>query len=181
MVFDPNIRQELSSSCAIKCQQLILRDYGINVSEKDLRDIASLYGWYTEEEGVFMRNNGKLLGCFGIDYHHSQGNTIWMLKEELSKRHCVMVNLNHVKLSGEIVAGSYSDEACHAVIVSQVVIGRKGTVSVINPASGQVNQKCKMRSFLSAWEDSKNYMLATNIPALYKYDIASKSMKKIIQ
>lgn len=37
-----------------------------------------------------MHDNGKLLGCFGIGYHPSQGNDIAGIETEISEMHRVM-------------------------------------------------------------------------------------------
>ena len=58
---DTNIIQGLPTSCAVKCQQIILRDYGFEIAENDLCIIASENGWFVPENGVRMQDNGKLL------------------------------------------------------------------------------------------------------------------------
>lgn len=167
----------MPSSCAIKCQQIILRDYGIDVTEEELRNIAIEHGWYDEEGGVCMSNNGKLLGCFGIEYHHSQSNTLQDIQLELSNGHRVMVNVSLAILSGQIVEDRHH-EAGHAVVVTNVVGGGNGYVDIINPATGQVNQRCELIKFETAWSNSRCYMLATTAQAQFMYDGIARKMKK---
>ncbi|MCQ2076321.1 MAG: hypothetical protein MJZ20_04690 [Bacteroidaceae bacterium] len=167
---DENILQSYPASCAIKCQQIILRDYGIDVSEEDLCRIAKENGWYDENVGVYMHDNGKLLGCFGVDYEHSQGNNIANLKVELELCHRVMVSLNKVKLDGYMDPKS---KALHAVIVTSIELD---VVNIINPANGILNEEITINTFCKAWGDSHYYMLSTIKRALYKYDSSSCSM-----
>ncbi len=173
---DLNIKQDLPTSCAIRCQQIILRDYGIEVEEKDLREIAVHNGWYDESVGVYMRDNGKLLGCFGIEYHHSQYNNLLQIEKELAHGHRVMVNLNKAKLFGEIEKEGHH-EACHAVVITQISKAN-GWLLVMDPAKGDARQKHSIPTFVGAWRDSNNYMLATSKPALYRYDADSMIMMK---
>lgn len=169
---DENILQTHPASCAIKCQQIILRDYGIDVSEDDLCRIAKENGWYDENVGVYMHDNGKLLGCFGIGYHHSQGNDIAEIELEIRKTHRVMVNINHAKLAGK---HDQNGQACHAVIVYSLV---NDSVFVINPSTG-INEYYSKDLFEDAWKDSDNYMLATDSKAVFEYDHISNMMIEI--
>ena len=176
--YDLNIKQEMPTSCAIKCQQIILRDYGIDVTEKELRDIATQNGWYEESVGMYMRNNGKLLGCFGVDYHHSQDNNLFNIQNELSQGHRVMVNLNKAKLFGEKEKDGHH-EACHAVVVTQIS-NENGWVLVMDPAKGEARQRHSVQAFVESWKDSDCYMLATKVMATYRYDANSQTMQKIV-
>lgn len=175
---DSNIIQSLPTSCAIKCQQLIMRDYGIDVSESDLCRIAKENGWFDESIGVYMHDNGKLLGCFGIEYHHSQGNDFNDIIKELQQQHRVMVNLNRAKL-WDLGVNDKHNEACHAVLVSEIVGNDNDYVSITDPANGNVNQKIAKKTFCEAWKDSQCYMLATETSAKYVYNSCSKSMDLI--
>ena len=174
---DTNIIQGLPTSCAVKCQQIILRDYGYEITENDLCIIASENGWFVPENGVRMQDNGKLLGCFGVGYQHSQDNSIAGLKKELQLQHRIMVNVNRSKLVGGLL--DKHDEACHALIVTDVDDVINNTVSVIDPANGDVNRQYPLLRFIHAWKDSDYYMLSTITPALYQYDPTSKMMIEI--
>lgn len=170
---DENILQSYPASCAIKCQQIILRDYGIDVSEADLCRIAKENGWYDENVGVYMHDNGKLLGCFGVGYHHSQGNDLAEIESEIRRTHRVMVNINHAKLAGIY---DRNGQAYHAVIVSSL---NGNSVYIINPSTGIMNECYSKDLFEYAWKDSDNYMLATNSKAIFEYHHISNMMIEI--
>ena len=152
-----DLRQKYSESCAIKCQELILRDYGICVTEDELIKIASKYGWFTKGVGVYMRHNGKLLAGFGIKYFHSQDNTLEAISRELSLSHRIMVNVNREKL----ILGNSQDlheEACHAVLITGI---DNECVTIIDPKDGIRDKRISIDKFLTAWRDSDYYMLTT--------------------
>lgn len=163
-VFDGNMRQQLLSGCAIKCQQLILRDFGIDVAEERLAEIASSNGWFDPIVGMFMRDNGKLLGCFGIAYRHSQHHTVGSIILELHAGHDVMVNINRQKLYGGETP--YRD-ACHSVLLTDC---DQSSICIIDPADGAANRELHISDFLRAWEDSENYMLSTTETRKFYYN-----------
>lgn len=171
--FDENIVQKYDASCAIKCQQLILLDYGINVSESDLYRISIENDWCDISGGVFMRNNGKLLRGFDVTFHHSQGNCLENIHNELALGHQVMVNVNHAKLNG---FEDINNQAGHAIIVNKIT---DDYIIVTDTGKGVYCRKIPKDVFLIAWKDSQNYMLSTDIKALYKYDPQTRSMIKM--
>ena len=174
---DDNVKQQAKNGCAVKCQQLILRDYGFEIGETELSELAKRNGWYREGEGVFMRNNGKLLGCFGIQYHHLQDNTVEDIARELQQGHRVMVNVNADKLheGPEVTFRHY--EATHAVLISMV---NGEFVFFIDPMTGNIDEPCHISWFENAWQDSFCYMLATECPARYRYDPTTQSMIELL-
>lgn len=173
---DEYARQAFPYSCAVKCQQLILLDYGIYVREADLCGIAKDNGWYNEAEGMFMCDNGKLLGCFGVDYHHRQHCSIDDMTTELSLEHRVMANVNPDKLHYAPSESFRNHIASHSVLIRGVDI-KNENIFIIDPMSGNIDETCPIEWFIHAWADSLFYMLSTNTAALYCYDPMSKTMK----
>ncbi len=167
---DKNILQTYPASCAIKCQQIILYCYGIDVSEADLCKIGKENGWYDDNIGVYMHSNGYLLKCFGINYKHSQSNGLEDLQSELEQGHKVMVSVNQAKLANK--ADIYN-QASHSVIVNVI---DSSFVYVMNPGSGNANEKYSITSFCESWKDSGFYMLSTCEKAPYRYDSQTKRM-----
>lgn len=167
---DENILQSSPASCAIKCQQIILRDYGIDVSEEDLCRIAKENGWYDEKVGVYMHDNGKLLGCFGVGYSHSQHNDLQTIRKELALGHSIMVSVNQAKLAEK---PDIHNQASHSVVVNAM---NDTIVYITNPGSGNPNESIMIDQFITAWEDSCCYMLHTCDKAIYMYDPVLKVM-----
>ena len=167
---DENILQSSPASCAIKCQQIILRDYGIDVSEEDLCRIAKVNGWYDEKVGVYMHDNGKLLGCFGVGYTHSQHNDLQTIRKELALGHSIMVSVNQAKLAEK---PDIHNQASHSVVVNAM---NDTIVYITNPGSGNPYESIMIGLFITAWEDSCCYMLHTCDKAIYMYDPVLKIM-----
>ena len=143
---DSNVKQKVEYGCAIKCLQLILRDYGFEIEEKVLCEIAKGNGWYHEGGGVFMHDNGKLLGCFGIRYHHLQYNTVEDIVRELQQGHRVMVNVNADKLHDGPKVAFRHNEASHAVLIT-MVSRSDGCIFFTDPMTGNIDEPCPIDWF----------------------------------
>lgn len=178
VIGDANVRQQLECGCALKCQQLIMRDYGFDIAEGELCELSKRNGWYHENGGVFMRDNGKLLGSFGIGYHHRQHCTLADVERELRQGHRVMASVNADKLHAAPEERFCHLEASHAVLISRVD-RNEGLLYIADPMTGNVDEPCPIRWFLHAWRDSLFYMLATDSPACFCYDPDTHSMKEL--
>ena len=181
------IFQGYDSTCAIRSQQIILRDYGIDMSQEDLIAFAEQNGWFSEKTGTPMGYVGYILESAGIGVHQQLDSTIYDLINELAQGHRVIVGVD----SGELWAdregniGKQLKEfwedlwhgqegADHALIVAGVEVNPKDPtdVSVIltDPGTGDLRIEYSLDDFMDAWEDSHCFMVATNTPAPYQYD-----------
>lgn len=152
--------QSYPASCAVKCQQLMLLDLGIVVTEEEACAIGEAEGWYIPGEGVYMRNNGRLLEHFGVSFSHCQHNTVDDLRRKLSLTKKVMVNVNHSRLNGD---ETRQQEAAHSIIVESV---DDEMVHYTDTGKGMSGLKCPKAVFDRAWADSCRYMLI--VPSLQK-------------
>ena len=180
----PEIFQGYDSTCAIRSQQIILRDYGIDVSQEQLIDFASQNGWYSD--GTPMGCVGYILQSAGVDVHQQINATVYDLINELAQGHRIIVGVD----SGELWAARNHDlsarlseiwedlhqgeQADHALIVAGVDVNPKdpSDVKVIltDPGTGDLRLEYSLNQFMDAWEDSGCFMVATNTPAPYQYD-----------
>ena len=64
-----DIQQGYDDTCAIRSQELILRDFGIPVTEDTLRQQAMDKGWYSPGSGTYLENVGNLLEMYGVETH----------------------------------------------------------------------------------------------------------------
>ena len=80
--YNPNVEQAFSDTCAIKSQQLILEDFGINVTEADLVRTAAEHGWYNG--GTLPQDVGKLLELADIPVTRQEGANVCNLVNELA-------------------------------------------------------------------------------------------------
>lgn len=181
--YSSDIAQVYSDTCAIRSQQIILRDYGIDISQEALMSISERHGWYTPGEGTSMENVGNLLQLAGVDCHQSYNNTIYDIIKELSQGHRIIVGVD----SGELWAEDYYsklDEKIedsfgnqtpdHALIVAGVEVNpfKSDDVKIIltDPGTGKLRVEYELREFVDAWKDSNCFMVSTEEPAPYQYD-----------
>lgn len=163
-ILSDDVRQIYSDTCAIKSQQLILQDFGINMTETQLRDEAIANGWYNG--GTSPADVGKLLELHGVGVSQYDHANIFNLVNELAQGHKVIVGVD----SGELWEDNMWDKlfedgaADHALIVSGVDTSDPNNVKVIltDPGTGDLMKEYPMDQFVDAWQDSECFMMATN-------------------
>jgi hypothetical protein len=184
--WDQNIFQGTTPSCAVRCQQIIMRDYGIQIPQEDLMDYAAQKGWYNPEDGTMTKDIGNLLETCRIGTHVSFDTTVYDLVKELESGHRVIVSVD----ADELWAEPGSDEwkffqqmksPNHAVVVAGARIDpihpENSTVILTDPGRGDAFIEYKMEHFVHAWQDSNFYMMATDKPAPYQYNELTGSME----
>ena len=96
--------QERRDSCALRAQQHVLKMFGIDISEANLRKDAIAHGEYATKDhsGTLIPDVGNLLERKGIDVHRYQGATLAHLISELAQGHKIIVGIdaNEVLASG---------------------------------------------------------------------------------
>lgn len=182
----PNVYQFYPDTCAIRSQEIVLRDYGIEVPQEALIQISAEQGWYTPGEGMAPMHVGKLLDLAGVDCHQSENNTVFDLMRELSQGHRVIVGVD----SGELWADNFFDkvsEMCedyingerpdHALIVAGIKVDSMNPedvkVILTDPGQGTVRVEYSFEQFYDAWKDSNCFMVTTDEPAPFQYDSAT--------
>lgn len=165
--FDPEVYQFYSDTCAIQSQHLILKDFGIKVTQNELIDIAKMNGWYAEGYGTPAEFVGKLLEYYGIDVHATEGNNIFNLANELSQGHQVIVAVD----SGELVHPEeeiweddiMGERADHALVVVGLDTTTPDDIKVIvtDPGTGNKQWAYSEKEFMDAWHDSNCTMIST--------------------
>lgn len=161
------IQQQYDDTCAIKSQEIIMHGVGLDVDEHTLVKEALENGWYTPGQGTYMEDVGKLLEAHGIDVLQSHGNSIYNIVGELSKGHPVLVGVDSGELwhSGidetmeDIIMGPQAD---HALLVVGIEFNddfSSGSVSLIDPGTGDFCKEYSLEQISDAWADSDNFML----------------------
>jgi hypothetical protein len=171
-VAGPNARQEHSDTCAIRCQEFILREFlGYDIPEEKLVEEAIDHGWY-DGRGTTPADVGKLLELHGVPVHrYSHANT-YNLATELAQGHKVIIGVNAEELwhsdnpvlhSIAAFAGWDSHDPDHAVMVTGIDTTDPKDVKVIvnDPGSGDVHKEYPLKQFLHAWQASDFYMVST--------------------
>lgn len=179
IAFDPSVYQFYDDTCAIQSQHLILQQYGIDVSQEELIQIAKDNGWYAEGYGTPMDMVGKLLEYYGVDIHGSQGNNIFNIANELAQGHQIIAGVDAYELAfPEETQGwdeMYGEEANHALVVVGLDTTDPNNVQVIvtDPGTGNRQMAYPADQFIDAWKDSNCFMVTTDgIPSqpLFNYD-----------
>lgn len=181
---DFNLGQEEDNTCAVKCQQIILRDYGIQIPEKEMAEFAEQQGWLGPN-GTKGKNIGKLFDVCNIDFHKKTDANIYDLINELKDGHRVIVGVDSHELWAEPGSDEYEfyrniEHPDHALIVTSIHIDtdnpEKSTVVLTDPGSGAI-QEYEWERYAHAWKDSHCFMVATDEPAPYQYNPETQCME----
>lgn len=184
-IFDPMINQGPEGVCAIRSQQIILRDYGIDVSLEELKQFAIQNGWYEDGGGTPMGYVGAIIDACGVGVRQDINCTVYDLVNELAQGHRVIVGVdanelwadregNHIAQTKEFIKDVFHEEANHALIVAGVEVNPNDPedvkVILTDPGTGDLRIEYTLEEFMDAWEDSDCFMTTTTTPAPYQYD-----------
>ena len=180
------IQQPDDHSCALRSQQIILRDFGIDIPFNDLEKIALDSGVYTNE-GTYTYNIGKVLELAGVGMHQVTDTSLDDLMNELSQGHRVIVSVDadelwyNDNLKGRLnnwfndVIGHQGGN--HALIVAGVEVNPNDVndikVVLTDPGTGHLRIEYPANQFINAWKDSDCFMAATDNPAPFQYDAST--------
>lgn len=185
---NPVIYQGNEGVCAIRSQQIILRDYGIDISLDELKQYATENGWYdpSPEGGTPMWAIGNLLLSCNVPCEQSVDNTVYDLINELAQGHRVIVGVdanelwadrNHDTMAGvkEWFKDFFEGETPnHALVVAGVDVNPDNPddikVILTDPGTGDLRIEYKLDDFMDAWKDSQCFMVSTDTPAPLQYN-----------
>lgn len=168
--------QEAPNSCAVAVQTDILNDFGIDVSEADMREMADEMGIYTHESGTPLSDVGKLLEKYGINLDKQRdGFSIMDLIEAKNDGEKIILGLDAAEIWGdpnvvdhplEEASGGFLDipTAGHAVEFKGIIEDAFGNIKVILDDPGRPdgnNFTVLLEDFLDAWEDFGNFAVIT--------------------
>lgn len=175
--FDPNTYQWEQDTCAIRSQEIVLRSFGITTSQEELINEATAHGWYSSGNGTQIEDVGNLLDLHGVKNHRVDNANVFNLVDELGQGHKVIVGVDVDELYGnpfwqsikEYLVGKTPN---HAMIVSGIDTSDPNNTKVIltDPGTGKTLFECPYEKFLSAWNDSDCFMVATDNPAPLEYN-----------
>lgn len=173
--FDPETYQYYSDTCAFQSQALILREYGYDIRQEDLIQVAKEQGWYVDGYGTPEDKVGKLLEYYGLDTSRTEGNNIFNLANELAQGHRILVTVDSGELWSPGLGEKMEDlllgeQADHALLVVGVDTSDPDDVKVIvtDPGNGNTQYAYSEKEFMDAWKDSNCFMASTNeSPAEY--------------
>lgn len=167
IAFDPEVYQFYNDTCAIQSQHLVLKEFGIELTQDQLIEVAKENGWYVSGYGTPMECVGKLLEHYGVDVEATEGNNIFNLANELAQGHKVIVGVD----SGELVFPEnevwedffFGERADHALVVVGIDTTDPDNVKVIvtDPGTGNKQWAYSEEQFMDAWKDSNCFMVST--------------------
>ncbi|MDD4847425.1 MAG: hypothetical protein PHR53_01475 [Bacteroidales bacterium] len=164
-------------TCAIQAQQIVLQDYGVNVSTNELTQIAQENGWYIEQQGTPMDFVGELLNYFNINAVQMRNANIYHLIHELSQGHKIIVGVDSNELEQTATWRNYDEvmhgkEANHVLVVAGIDTSNPNDLQVVltDPTKADFQKRYPAQQFLEAWEDSGYFMVATQNPAPLAYN-----------
>jgi hypothetical protein len=182
--FDYNIFQGRNPICAIRCQEMILRDYGIQIPKEELTAYATEQGWY-HGRGTKPSDVGNLLETCNVGTHSQHCESVYDLINELKEGHRVIVGVDAHELWAEPDSKEYEFyrnliSADHALIVTSVNIDpdnpENSTVVLTDPGNGSI-MEYDFEKFAHSWKDSNYFMMATDEPAPYQYNAEMQCME----
>ena len=202
--FDPVIYQGQQPSCAIRSQEIVMRDYGVMIPQEELIQYAVENGWYSpdpDKGGTPRDATGNLLDAMGIETTRYDNASIYDVISELRAGHRVIVSVDanelwikkepnlYKRLFGELsnrlddkmdeLAGVQG--ANHALIVAGVNVDTDNPsdmkVVLIDSGTGDVCIEYKFSAFKKAWDDSHCHMVATTEPAPFQYNYITHEME----
>lgn len=186
-LYDPiYIKQPDDHSCALRSQQIVLRDFGIDIPFEDLEKYALDAGVYTEN-GTYTYDIGKVVEMAGVGMHQVQGSTIYDLTNELVQGHRIIVSVDANELwYNDSIGGKLSNwfndvfgsqGGNHALIVAGVEVNPADPndvkVVLTDPGAGHLRIEYPLDQFMDAWQDSNYFMAATDLAAPYQYDAST--------
>lgn len=202
--FDWNIYQGNQPTCAIRSQEIIMRDYGVAIPQEELIAFAQNNGWYDpdpENGGTPRDATGNLLDAVGIETKRYDDASIFDIISELRAGHRVIVSVDanelwvknepklYKRIFGEL-SNRLNDKldnlngvqgANHALIVAGVNVNPVNPsdmrVVLIDSGSGDVCIEYSFKDFKKAWDDSHCHMVTTTEPAPYQYNYHTHQME----
>lgn len=202
--FDPQIFQGPNPTCAICSQEVVLRDFGIDVSREELIQFATKEGWFLPDPqygGTPKEAVGNILDAFGIQTNRYDNASFGDFVRELAAGHRLIVSVDadelwikkepelHKRLFGEVknkvndaLQNTFGVEgANHALVVAGINVNPKDPsdvhVVLIDTGSGDYCIEYTWKQFSDALADSHNYVIATKDAAPYQYNYHTNKLE----
>ena len=150
--------------CAIKAQQMVLRNYGIEVSVEELTELAKKNGWFEEGKGSAFDFVGELLNTYGVEAVQMRNAGIYHIMHELSQGHKIIVGVDD-DLSGQddTNAAFGFEGAQHVMLVVGIDTTDKDHLNVVvrDPSHPEKDQVYEAKDFMQRWNNTGCFMVAT--------------------
>ena len=145
--------------CAIKAQQMVLRNYGIEVSTEELTALAKKQGWFEEGKGSAFDFVGELLNHYGVESVQMRNAGVYHIMHELSQGHKIIVGVD--------ADASEAAEAQHVMLVAGIDTTDPDHLKVVvrDPSHPEQDNTYSASEFMERWKHTGCFMVSTKQPA----------------
>lgn len=151
----------VDNRCAVYCEGLALRHFGVDVDDETLLREALGRGWL-RSEGTALCDVGRLAGIYGLSVSHRYYCKIEEVCQMMGPDRVVIAAVDGNELSGDYMVEQGKDKEMgptpnHVVILVGI---DEETVTLIDPAMPQQQQRSySLSQFVDAWADSANSLV----------------------
>lgn len=147
--------------CAIKAQQMVLHNYGIETTVEELTELAKKNGWFEEGKGSAFDFVGELLNTYGVESVQMRNAGIYHIMHELSQGHKIIVGVDNETSAPDSAFGF--DGAQHVMLVVGIDTSDKDNLKVVvkDPSHPDVEQRYPAKDFMERWKNTGCFMVAT--------------------
>lgn len=140
--------------CAIKAQQMVLRNYGIEVSIEELTELAKKNGWFEEGKGSAFDFVGELLNTYGVETVQMRNAGIYHIMYELSQGHKIIVGVD---------ANDEEAQSKHVMLVAGIDTTDPNNlrVKIKDPSHSENDEEYDAKTFMQRWSNTGCFMVAT--------------------
>ena len=145
--------------CAIKAQQMVLRNYGIEASVEELTELAKKQGWFEEGKGSAFDFVGELLNHYGVEAVQMRNAGVYHIMHELSQGHKIIVGVD--------ADATDAAEAQHVMLVAGIDTTDPDHLKVVvrDPSHPEQDTSYSANEFMERWKHTGCFMVSTKQPA----------------
>ena len=142
--------------CAIKAQQMVLRNYGIEVSTEELTALAKKQGWFEEGKGSAFDFVGELLNHYGVESVQMRNAGVYHIMHELSQGHKIIVGV-------DTDADANDGQAQHVMLVAGIDTTDPNHLKVVvrDPSHPEQDNTYSANEFMERWKHTGCFMVST--------------------
>jgi hypothetical protein len=159
------VHQTTPFTCDVVSQEMILHEYGMDVSEAQLTYDAASHGWLTDN-GTSPQDMARLLDLYGVDTHINYSGRIDDLAAELAQGHKVIVAVDSGDLWNSPDSNWFDRHvADHAIVITGLNMSNPDRPMVVVNDPGDpsgAGKEYPLGQFLEAWGGSRNMYVATD-------------------
>ena len=152
--------------CDIECEEFVLHQFGIEVTHKSLLDAAYKNCWL-RDKGMPLYNIGRLLEKNNLSVSRRYNSTVEEIDRLLSAGNQLIAVVDDTLLGN--AQSSANQHPNHAVAISSISV-ETDEIILFNPNTDEELTAYAIDSFVSAWEQSNNYLVVINTTDKFVYE-----------